>query len=300
MSALAKRLENEFFFENILLQAQELKHIDPSLPGAFIALDEVGRGCLAGPVFVCASFWIPEKQTPSACFTKPRWLLSVNDSKKLSPQKRNACFELILKEHDFYPASFSPEKIFPDHPQDLSSSQRQVHFSASQLQKWSLQNSENIWEKIFFHCPVLSLGEASASEIDRFNIWNAVQLAAARALQRLREELLTRKKDFFSFLKRSFLLMDGKCFLKVPQEFSHFPQVTVTQADSLFTSVGFSSIIAKVCRDRFMESQNALFPDFRFHSHKGYGTSQHFLQIKKYGLCSLHRRSFLKKNTDPA
>jgi ribonuclease HII len=46
-----------------------------------IGVDEVGRGCLAGPV-VAAAVWIPNN------LTSEEWLLDVNDSKKLSPEKR--------------------------------------------------------------------------------------------------------------------------------------------------------------------------------------------------------------------
>lgn len=50
-------------------------------------IDEVGRGCLAGPV-VAAAVILPENRD---CFNE------VDDSKKLSPQKRESCFDLILE-----------------------------------------------------------------------------------------------------------------------------------------------------------------------------------------------------------
>lgn len=88
--------------------------------------------------------------------------------------------------------------------------------------------------------------------------------------------------------------MDGKHFISIPKEFQDNIQVTVTQADGLFASVGFSSIVAKVFRDSFMESQDNHFPLFGFSGHKGYGTAKHLSLIKQLGLCSLHRKSFLK------
>ena len=55
-----------------------------------------------------------------------------------------------------------------------------------------------------------------------------------------------------------------------------------------------ASIIAKVTRDRMMDEYDALFPEYGFAAHKGYGTEAHYAAIKKYGPCSIHRMSFLK------
>ena len=48
-------------------------------------IDEAGRGCLAGPVVAAAVILLPNKLFSS----------EINDSKKLSPQKRNELFNLI-------------------------------------------------------------------------------------------------------------------------------------------------------------------------------------------------------------
>lgn len=59
-----------------------------------IGIDEVGRGSLAGPVSVCA--FVADKETA-------RWILKnifdnkLRDSKKLSPQKRSAVYNKLLK-----------------------------------------------------------------------------------------------------------------------------------------------------------------------------------------------------------
>ncbi len=55
-----------------------------------IGVDEVGRGCLAGPV-VCAAVILPNiKPLPS-------WVEEIKDSKKLSPKKRYELSQLITK-----------------------------------------------------------------------------------------------------------------------------------------------------------------------------------------------------------
>ena len=49
-------------------------------------------------------------------------------------------------------------------------------------------------------------------------------------------------------------------------------------------------------RDRFMAGElEALYPQYQFAKHKGYGTKLHYEMLNTYGPCSEHRRSFLKK-----
>jgi ribonuclease HII len=58
----------------------------------FIAgLDEVGRGCLAGPVIACA------------CIANPKKLImGVDDSKKLNPNKRRKIYEKLIESKIIY------------------------------------------------------------------------------------------------------------------------------------------------------------------------------------------------------
>ena len=37
------------------------------------------------------------------------------------------------------------------------------------------------------------------------------------------------------------------------------------------------------------------YPVYKWNKNKGYGTQEHFAAIKKFGLTSLHRKSFLQK-----
>ena len=52
---------------------------------------------------------------------------------------------------------------------------------------------------------------------------------------------------------------------------------------------------SKVERDRYMCEMSVKYPEYGFERHKGYGTKAHYEAIDKYGLCPIHRRSFLKK-----
>jgi len=55
-----------------------------------IGVDEVGRGCLAGPV-VCAAVILPDVDYPLP------WIEEIKDSKKVSPKKRQELSQLITK-----------------------------------------------------------------------------------------------------------------------------------------------------------------------------------------------------------
>lgn len=56
-----------------------------------------------------------------------------------------------------------------------------------------------------------------------------------------------------------------------------------------------ASILAKVTRDTYMKEMDALYPQYGFAGHKGYGTRAHCQAILDYGPSPIHRRSFLGK-----
>jgi ribonuclease HII len=115
--------------------------------------------------------------------------------------------------------------------------------------------------------------------IDKHGISYALRLGIKRCLAKLGANL-----DDQVFL-------DGS--LKAPEAFEH--QLTVIKGDEKIPVISLASICAKVIRDRKMVKLSKKFPKFDFHIHKGYGTGMHLAALKKYGLTTLHRRSFLKK-----
>jgi ribonuclease HII len=66
---------------------------------------------------------------------------------------------------------------------------------------------------------------------------------------------------------------------------------TMIKADGKIPEVSAASIIAKVSRDRYMVQISDTFPEYGFAQHKGYGTKAHKEAIKKFGYCTLHRKS---------
>ena len=69
---------------------------------------------------------------------------------------------------------------------------------------------------------------------------------------------------------------------------------SIVKGDAKCYSISAASIIAKVTRDRIMRQWDEVYPQYGFAKHKGYGTVEHITAIKEYGLCPLHRLSFVK------
>lgn len=68
----------------------------------------------------------------------------------------------------------------------------------------------------------------------------------------------------------------------------------IIKGDAKSASIACASIIAKVYRDNLMKEYSKLYPQYGFDNNSGYGTNEHVQAIKKYGVCKIHRMSFLK------
>jgi len=120
---------------------------------------------------------------------------------------------------------------------------------------------------------------ASQNYIDRAGIVPAV----ARGIEACLEKLPSQPAEYL-------LLLDGG--LKGPREFVH--QVTIIKGDEKEPLISLASILAKVARDRKMSKLAESFPGYGLERHKGYGTAEHYKNIVKFGLSTLHRRTYCK------
>lgn len=121
-----------------------------------------------------------------------------------------------------------------------------------------------------------SIGFATVDEIDNLNILNATKLAMERAINSLK-------------IKPEYILIDALKLKKIC-----IPQISIIKGDDLSASIGAASIIAKVKRDEYMRNIASLYPEYMFDKNKGYGTKDHINAIKKFGLCPIHRKAFVK------
>lgn len=95
-------------------------------------------------------------------------------------------------------------------------------------------------------------------------------------------------------VRPDFCLVDGNRDPKLG-----IPTQTVVKGDARCATVAAASILAKVSRDRLMTVLDAVYPEYGFAIHKGYGTKAHYAALDRYGLCPIHRRSFLKRYVQP-
>jgi len=173
--------------------------------------DEVGRGCLAGPVYAAVVVLDPEKHIPGFC-----------DSKLATELAR-----------------------------------------------------ERLYDKILKHAAAWALALAEPAEIDAINIHRASLLAMQRAVSSL-------------VPLPDCVLIDGRFF--IPELL--LPQRHIVHGDRRCSAIAAASIIAKVTRDRVMQTLHREDPRYGFDRHKGYATADHLAAVARYGYSPQHRRSF--------
>jgi len=86
----------------------------------------------------------------------------------------------------------------------------------------------------------------------------------------------------------SAVLVDGFAIPGLP-----LAQRAVIGGDRRCAAIAAASIVAKVARDRLMESLHDADPRYGFDRHKGYATPEHLAAVSRHGYSSVHRRSFL-------
>jgi ribonuclease HII len=224
-------------------------------PHPIFGLDEVGRGCLAGPVVSaaatpklgkdkCPSFVVLSPDLPEGdphlefyqSFFK-QWIARfhsspptlgleyLTDSKKLNDKKRKALMSSIVTEYR------------------------------------------------------VCIGISSPYEIDQINILQASLLSMHRAAFGLQQALSQQANH---------LLIDGK--FKLPRWKGS--QTPIIKGDLKCPLISVSSIVAKVFRDGLMEQLDLQYPGYGFADHKGYPSPSHKKSLAQLGPSRIHRKSF--------
>lgn len=166
-----------------------------------VGVDEAGRGPLCGPV-VAGACILPKGYKNE----------HINDSKQLSPKKREIVFKEIIKNSIAYGVGY----VFPD-------------------------------------------------VIDRVNIYEASRIAMIKAISNLHS-----KYD---------LVLTDAMPLKIP----NMEVMPIIKGDAKCECIASGSIIAKVCRDHYMEAMAKKYPEYHLDKHKGYPTKEHLELLEKYG-----------------
>ena len=146
---------------------------------------------------------------------------------------------------------------------------------------------EKLYEQILQEAVAYGVGIVSQEEIDKINILNATKVGLTMAIKEMENNL---KEKGRGIEKPEIILVDA--LTKIDTD--HIPYRSIIKGDAKSYSIAAASIIAKVTRDRIMRQWDEVYPMYGFAKHKGYGTAAHIAAIKEYGLCPLHRRSFVK------
>jgi ribonuclease HII len=133
---------------------------------------------------------------------------------------------------------------------------------------------DRLFDEIRAKALCCSVAQASVAEIDALNILQATLLAMRRAVDGLR-------------LKPAKVLVDGN---RLP----HLDVLAeaIVKGDDKVACISAASILAKVTRDRMLVTLDALYPEYGFAAHKGYGTAAHLRALQQFGALPEHRRSF--------
>ncbi len=143
--------------------------------------------------------------------------------------------------------------------------------------KVSEKKREKLYEEIIENAISYSVGIVDQKEIDRVNILNATKAGLTESIKGLE-------------VKPEMILVDALTGIDT----CGIPYQSIIKGDAKSYSIAAASIIAKVTRDRIMRQWHEVYPEYNFIQHKGYGTAAHIAAIKEYGLCPLHRLSFVK------
>ena len=122
---------------------------------------------------------------------------------------------------------------------------------------------------------IFAIGMASVEEINKINILNASLLSMKRALDKLKT------KPSFAYIDGPFAPKNTKIKCK-----------TFIKGDEKIASISAASIIAKVARDKFMIKLAKKYPKYCWNKNFGYGTRDHLIGLKKYGITKHHRKKF--------
>ena len=143
--------------------------------------------------------------------------------------------------------------------------------------KLTEKKREALFDEICQKALGFAIASASVAEIEEKNILGATYLAMNRAIEQLNPA-------------PELALIDGNRSAGIC-----LPSRCIVKGDGRCADIAAASILAKVSRDRYMLRMAALFPEYGFEQHKGYGTKQHYEALRRFGPSPIHRPSFLRK-----
>jgi Ribonuclease HII len=120
--------------------------------------------------------------------------------------------------------------------------------------------------------------------------WSVVSVENAEC------DLLGMQQANLAALRRAVARLDPSPDFAITDGFSvdglSMPSLAVWKGDQVAAAVAAASVIAKVTRDRIMDSWHQELPQYAFDVHKGYCTSLHQERLDEHGASGIHRQCF--------
>ena len=147
--------------------------------------------------------------------------------------------------------------------------------------KLSAKRREKLYVLIKKKALATATGWVSSAEIDEIGLSEALRLATRRAVEQI-------QKTKIPF---SEIIIDGTMNFLAGTKLEKYVS-TLKKGDFLVKEISAASILAKVERDKYMTELDAVYPEYGFGKHVGYGTAAHQKAMEEFGLTPEHRRSF--------
>lgn len=140
--------------------------------------------------------------------------------------------------------------------------------------KLSEKKREALFDKIINTAISYHVEFVDENTIDTINILNATKLGMHKCINDIE-------------VRPDVVLIDA---VKLDTD---IPTKSIIKGDALSYNIACASILAKVSRDRYILSLDEKYPMYNFKKHKGYGTKEHIENLKKFGPCPVHRKTFI-------
>ncbi len=321
-----KKLRREFYSQEQINNFKKIINHDSKIHSQYnddiliIGLDEVGRGCVAGPVctgaYSCSSFYLHGKELLEDII-RSRQLTS---GEFMSYSDRDLYYsETVINE-----SSIEEELL---EIEDLSSlllledSKKVLHAKREKLCDALLNVPSFSPESHILY----STDYHSAAQIDEIgivpciwssmteNVINIVMLyfdfyhqypseilllvdgpkTIANIINLLEDKLSKRNINDISFVELNSDPKQQSLDLKINQGNIVLRQQAIVRGDSHSALIAAASNLAKSARDKYMRNLATKHKNYLWETNVGYGTKKHLEAIQTHGIIDEHRRSFL-------
>ena len=144
--------------------------------------------------------------------------------------------------------------------------------------KLTAKQREEAFELVVENSLAYAVVSVGPRRIEQLNIREASLFAMRLAADRVQKQL----QDV-----QLYFMVDGNAAVKGLEN-----QETVIKGDTKIPEISAASIVAKVTRDRLMETLASKYPEYSLEKHRGYPTKLHKELIEEHGPSTIHRRTF--------